>query len=395
MTADLVVVGSGLFGLTIAEQAATELGLKVALLDRRSHIGGNAYSENEEQTGIEVHRYGAHLFHTSNERVWEYVNRFTDFTNYVHRVYTRHDGVVYPMPINLGTINQFFNAAYSPAEAKALIAEQAGELAGTDPQNLNDKGISLIGRPLYEAFIKHYTAKQWQTPPEELPASIISRLPVRYTYDNRYFTDKYEGLPVGGYTAWLERMAAHPNIEVRLNTDFFSGDHEYSREKVLGQVPVVYTGPVDRYFDYTEGDLSWRTIDLEEEVLPIEDFQGCSVMNYPDADVPFTRIHEFRHFHPERDYTKDATVIMREYSRFANKGDEPYYPVNTSVDREKLLKYRDLAKGEKDVLFGGRLGTYKYLDMHMAIGSALSMFDNKIRPHFAEGATIESGGVDA
>ena len=395
MTADLVVVGSGLFGLTIAEQAATELGLKVVLLDRRSHIGGNAYSENEEQTGIEVHRYGAHLFHTSNERVWEYVNRFTGFTNYVHRVYTRHNGIVYPMPINLGTINQFFNAAYSPAEAKALIAEQAGELAGTDPQNLNDKGISLIGRPLYEAFIKHYTAKQWQTPPEELPASIISRLPVRYTYDNRYFNDNNEGLPVEWYEARRERIAAHPNIEVRLNTDFFSDDHEYSREKVLGQIPVVYTGPVDRYFDYAEGDLSWRTIDLEEEVLPIEDFQGCSVMNYPDADVPFTRIHEFRHFHPERDYTKDATVIMREYSRFANKGDEPYYPVNTSVDREKLLKYRDLAKGEQNVLFGGRLGTYKYLDMHMAIGAALSMFDNKIRPHFAQGAKIESGGVDA
>lgn len=395
MTADLVVVGSGLFGLTIAEQAATELGLKVALLDRRSHIGGNAYSEKEKQTGIEVHRYGAHLFHTSNERVWEYVNRFTEFTNYVHRVYTRHNGIVYPMPINLGTINQFFNAAYSPAEAKALIAEQAGELAGTDPQNLNDKGISLIGRPLYEAFIKHYTAKQWQTPPEELPASIISRLPVRYTYDNRYFNDKYEGLPVDGYAAWLERMAAHPNIEVHLNTDFFEPGHQYSRENVLGQIPVVYTGPVDRYFDYAEGDLSWRTIDLEEEVLPIEDFQGCSVMNYPDADVPFTRIHEFRHFHPERDYTKDATVIMREYSRFANKGDEPYYPVNTSVDREKLLAYRDLAKGENNVLFGGRLGTYKYLDMHMAIGAALSMFDNKIRPHFANGAKIESGGVDA
>jgi len=395
LTADLVVVGSGLFGLTIAEQAATELGLKVALLDRRSHIGGNAYSEKEKQTGIEVHRYGAHLFHTSNERVWEYVNRFTEFTNYVHRVYTRHNGIVYPMPINLGTINQFFNAAYSPAEAKALIAEQAGELAGTDPQNLNDKGISLIGRPLYEAFIKHYTAKQWQPPPEELPASIISRLPVRYNYDNRYFNDKYEGLPVDGYAAWLERMAAHPNIEVHLNTDFFEPGHQYSRENVLGQIPVVYTGPVDRYFDYAEGDLSWRTIDLEEEVLPIEDFQGCSVMHYPDADVPFTRIHEFRHFHPERDYTKDATVIMREYSRFANKGDEPYYPVNTSVDREKLLKYRDLAKGEQNVLFGGRLGTYKYLDMHMAIGAALSMFDNKIRPHFAQGAKIESGGVDA
>lgn len=395
MNADLVVVGSGLFGLTVAERAATELGLKVALLDRRSHIGGNAYSKKEEQTGIEVHQYGAHLFHTSNERVWEYVNRFTDFTNYVHKVYTNHNGVVYPMPINLGTINQFFNAAYSPAEAKALIQEQAGELAGTDPQNLNDKGIQLIGRPLYEAFIKHYTAKQWQTDPADLPASIISRLPVRYNYDNRYFNDKYEGLPVDGYAAWLERMAAHENIEVHLNTDFFEDGHEYSRSNVIGQVPVIYTGPVDRYFDFAEGDLSWRTIDLEQEVLPIEDFQGCAVMNYPDADQPYTRIHEFRHFHPERDYTKDATVIMREFSRFAEKGDEPYYPVNTSVDREKLLAYRDLAKGEDKVLFGGRLGTYKYLDMHMAIGAALSMFDNKIKPHFENGQKLEAGGVDA
>lgn len=395
MNADLVVVGSGLFGLTIAERAATELGLKVALLDRRSHIGGNAYSKKEEQTGIEVHQYGAHLFHTSNERVWEYVNRFTDFTNYIHKVYTNHNGVVYPMPINLGTINQFFNAAYSPAEAKALIQEQAGELAGTDPQNLNDKGIQLIGRPLYEAFIKHYTAKQWQTDPADLPASIISRLPVRYNYDNRYFNDKYEGLPVDGYAAWLERMAAHENIEVHLNTDFFEEGHEYSRSNVIGQVPVIYTGPVDRYFDFAEGDLSWRTIDLEQEVLPIEDFQGCAVMNYPDADQPYTRIHEFRHFHPERDYTKDATVIMREFSRFAEKGDEPYYPVNTSVDREKLLAYRDLAKGEDKVLFGGRLGTYKYLDMHMAIGAALSMFDNKIKPHFENGQKLEAGGVDA
>ncbi|MDN5639505.1 MAG: UDP-galactopyranose mutase [Actinomycetia bacterium] len=395
MNADLVVVGSGLFGLTIAEQAASELGLKVVILDRRSHIGGNAYSEKEERTGIEVHRYGAHLFHTSNERVWEYVNRFTKFTDYVHRVYTRHNDEVFPMPINLGTINQFFRAAYGPAEARALIQEQAGELAGTDPQNLNDKGIQLIGRPLYEAFIKHYTGKQWQTDPKDLPASIISRLPVRYTYDNRYFNDTHEGLPVDGYTAWLERMASHPNIEVRLDTDFFDEDHEFSRSKVLGQVPVVYTGPVDRYFDYAEGDLSWRTIDLEEEVLEMQDFQGCAVMNYPDPDVPFTRIHEFRHFHPERDYTKDATVIMREFSRFAEKGDEPYYPINTSVDRQKLLKYRDLAAGESDVLFGGRLGTYKYLDMHMAIGSALSMFDNKIRPHFSSGQKLVSGGIEA
>lgn len=395
MNVDLVVVGSGFFGLTVAERAAKELGLKVAVLDRRHHIGGNAYSENDPQTGIEVHRYGAHLFHTSNERVWEYVNRFTEFTNYVHKVYTSHKGEVYPMPINLGTINQFFRSSMGPAEAKALIQEQAGELAGTDPANLNDKGIQLIGRPLYEAFIKHYTGKQWQTDPKDLPAEIISRLPVRYTYDNRYFNDKYEGLPVNGYTAWIERMADHPNIQVHLNTDFFDEGHEFSRSATTGQVPVIYTGAVDRYFDYAEGNLSWRTIDLEEEVLPIEDFQGTSVMNYPDEDVPYTRIHEFRHFHPERDYTKDATVIMREFSRFAEKGDEPYYPVNTAEDRAKLLAYRDLAKGEKDVLFGGRLGTYKYLDMHMAIGSALSMYDNKIKPHFTGGAKLESGGVDA
>ncbi len=395
MNVDLVVVGSGFFGLTVAERAAKELGLKVAVLDRRHHIGGNAYSEKEAQTGIEVHRYGAHLFHTSNERVWEYVNRFTEFTNYVHKVYTSHKGEVYSMPINLGTINQFFRSSMGPAEAKALIQEQAGELAGTDPANLNDKGISLIGRPLYEAFIKHYTGKQWQTDPKDLPAEIISRLPVRYNYDNRYFNDKYEGLPVDGYTAWIERMADHPNIQVHLKTDFFDTGHEFSRDATRGQVPVVYTGAVDRYFDYAEGDLSWRTIDLEEEVLPMEDFQGTSVMNYPDEDVPYTRIHEFRHFHPERDYTKDATVIMREFSRFAEKGDEPYYPVNTAEDRAKLLAYRDLAKGEKEVLFGGRLGTYKYLDMHMAIGSALSMYDNKIKPHFTGGAKLESGGVDA
>lgn len=394
MNADLVVVGSGFFGLTIAERAATELGLKVAVLDRRHHIGGNAYSENEAQTGIEVHRYGAHLFHTSNERVWEYVNRFTKFTNYEHKVYSSHKGEVYPLPINLGTINQFFRSSMGPGEARALIQEQAGELAGTNPANLNDKGIQLIGRPLYEAFIKHYTGKQWQTDPKDLPAEIISRLPVRYNYDNRYFSDTHEGLPVDGYTAWIERMADHPNIEVVLNTDFFD-DGEYSRKAVTGQVPVIYTGAVDRYFDYAEGDLSWRTIDLEQEVLPIEDYQGCAVMNYPDEEQKFTRIHEFRHFHPEREYTKDATVIMREFSRFAEKGDEPYYPVNTSDDRSKLLAYRDLARGEKDVLFGGRLGTYKYLDMHMAIGSALSMYDNKIKPHFTGGAKLQSGGVDA
>lgn len=376
---DLLIVGSGLFGLTIAERAAAA-GRKVTILERRHHIGGNAYSEAEATTGIEVHRYGAHLFHTSNATVWEYVNRFTTFTNYVHRVYSAHKGVVYPLPINLGTINQFFQAAYSPAEARALIQEQAGEFDPASASNLEERGIGLIGRPLFEAFIRDYTAKQWQTEAKDLPASIISRLPVRYTYDNRYFNDTWEGLPTDGYTAWLERMADHPNIDVRLSTDFFDEAQPLNKAAVVGQVPIVYTGPVDRYFDYTEGELSWRTIDLEEEVLDIGDFQGTSVMNYPDADVPFTRIHEFRHFHPERAdrYPKDRTVIMREFSRFAGRDDEPYYPVNTATDRERLLAYRELMAGEKDVHFGGRLGTYQYLDMHMAIGSALSMWNNTL-----------------
>ncbi|PMC76522.1 MULTISPECIES: UDP-galactopyranose mutase [unclassified Brachybacterium] len=377
-TPDLLIVGSGLFGLTIAERAVAEHGVSVTIIDRRDHIGGNAYSAADDVTGIEVHRYGAHLFHTSNERVWEYVNRFTEFTGYRHHVYTTHNGIVYPMPINLGTINQFFNAAYTPDEARALVAEQAGEFAGKDPENLNDKGISLIGRPLYEAFIKNYTGKQWQTDPKDLPASIISRLPVRYTYNNRYFNDTYEGLPKDGYTAWLERMADHPNIEVKLSTDYFDTSQPLHRDAVRGQIPVVYTGPVDQYFDYSQGRLGWRTIDLETEHLEIGDFQGTSVMNYADAEVPYTRIIEPRHFHPERDYTKDATVIQREYSRFAEPGDEVYYPINTAEDRAGLLKYRELAEAEPRTLFGGRLGTYQYLDMHMAIGSALSMADNKL-----------------
>ncbi|SDT47357.1 UDP-galactopyranose mutase [Microlunatus soli] len=380
---DLLVVGSGFFGLTIAERAA-HAGRRVTVIDRRSHLGGNAYSEPDPETGIEVHRYGAHLFHTSNPQVWEYVNRFTAFTDYVHRVYTTHRGVVYPLPISLGTINQFFSAAHSPGEAAALIAEQAAEFDPKQARNLEERGIGLIGRPLYEAFIRDYTAKQWQTDPRELPAEVISRLPVRYSYDNRYFTDTWEGLPVDGYTAWLERMADHPNIDVRLKADFFDDAQPLNKAAVAGRVPVVYTGPVDRYFDYSEGALGWRTLDFEAEVVEVADFQGTAVMNYADLAVPYTRIHEFKHFHPERAdrYPTDRTVIMREYSRFADTGpatdDEPYYPVNTPVDRERLLAYRKLAAAEPNVYFGGRLGTYQYLDMHMAIASALSMWSTRL-----------------
>ena len=378
MNTDLIVVGSGFFGLTIAERCASDLGLRVLVVERRPHIGGNAYSEPEPETGIEVHRYGAHLFHTSNEQVWEYANRFTAFTGYQHRVFSIYKGRVYPLPINLATICEYFGAAMSPGEARALIAEQAAEVKAGQATNLEQKAVSLIGRPLYEAFIRGYTFKQWQTDPVDLPPEIITRLPVRYTFNNRYFSDTFEGLPADGYTAWLERMAGHPNIEVRLDTDF-SG----LRADAAGSVPVVYTGALDAYFGYAAGDLGWRTLDFELEVLATGDFQGTPVMNYADADVPFTRIHEFRHFHPERDwYPGDKTVIMREFSRFAGRGDEPYYPINTAADRERLLAYREMAGREPGVLFGGRLGTYKYLDMHMAIGSALTMYENRLRPFF-------------
>jgi len=392
---DLFVVGSGFFGLTIAERVATQLGKRVLVVERRGHIGGNAYSEPEPETGIEVHRYGAHLFHTSNTRVWDYVRQFTDFTGYQHRVFAMHGGQAYQFPMGLGLVAQFFGRYYSPDAARALIAEQAAEIDTADAQNLEEKAISLIGRPLYEAFVKDYTAKQWQTDPKELPASTISRLPVRYSFDNRYFNDTYEGLPVDGYTAWLQNMAADERITVRLNTDWF--DVRDGLRAASPDAPVIYTGPLDRYFDYTEGRLGWRTLDFDVEVLPTGDFQGTPVMNYNDADVPYTRIHEFRHFHPEREYPADKTVIMREYSRFAESDDEPYYPINTETDREVLAAYRGRAKAETagaGVLFGGRLGTYQYLDMHMAIASALNMYDNVLAPHLRDGAPLTGDEAD-
>jgi UDP-galactopyranose mutase len=377
MTSDdpqLVVVGSGLFGLTVAERVAAGLGRRVLVLERRDHIGGNAWSEREPTTGIEVHRYGAHLFHTSNRRVWEYVNRFTDFTGYQHRVFSVFKGRVYPLPINLGTICEYFGRHMSPSEAAELVREQAAEVPAGTATNLEEKAISLIGRPLYEAFVRGYTAKQWQTDPSELSPDIISRLPVRLTFDNRYFSDTYEGLPVDGYAAFLTRMAEHPLIEIRTGVDFFDVRAD------LPPVPVVYTGPLDRYFEWSQGPLAWRTLDFAQEVLPVGDFQGTPVMNYADEDVPWTRIHEFRHFHPEREHPADRTVVVREYSRSAGPGDEPYYPVNAASDRERLERYRRLAEAEPGVFFGGRLGTYKYLDMHMAIASALTLVDNTLAP---------------
>ena len=398
---DLVVVGAGLFGLTVAQQAAERAGARVEIIDVRNHIGGNAYSYFDERTGIEIHKYGAHLFHTSNKRVWDYVNRFTSFTNYVHRVYATHDGEVYPLPINLGTINQFFHAHYTPEEAKALIASQAGEFAGKDPQNLNDKGISLIGRPLYEAFIKNYTAKQWQTDPSELPAGIIKRLPVRFNYNNRYFKDTWEGLPTDGYTAWMQRMIDDPRIHVSLGVDFFDESQPFNKRALAeAGVPVVYTGPVDRYFDYALGELKWRTVDFKEVRYEENDHFGCPVMNYSDADVPFTRAIEFKNFNPEREEVggeageasgkadfvpgktvkAGETVVWQEYSRAASREDEPYYPVNTDADKALYARYAELAAAEPRTVFGGRLGTYSYYDMHNVIDMALRAYETQVAP---------------
>jgi UDP-galactopyranose mutase len=288
-------------------------------------------------------------------------------------VYTNHKEQIYSMPINLGTITSFFGRALSPHDAKNLIAEHVAKSNILKPTNLEEKAVSIIGRPLYEAFIKGYTKKQWETDPKDLPSEIISRLPVRYTFDNNYFSDTWEGIPLEGYSAWFAKMVDNPLISIRLNTDFFDVRAQYQSE-----VAIVYTGPIDRYFDYSEGPLNWRTLDLEVEVLDIADYQGNSVINYADEDILFTRVHEFKHFHPERDSKNDKTVIMREFSRFASKSDEPYYPVNTPNDRQILGKYRERVSGERGVFFGGRLGTYQYLDMHMAIASALTSWENEI-----------------
>lgn len=384
MKPDLLIVGAGLYGLTMAERFANECGKNILIIDKRDHIGGNCYSEFDLETGIECHKYGAHLFHTSNEKVWQYVNRFTTFTKYVHKVYTTHNHEVYPLPVNLGTINQFFHSAYTPDEAKIKIAEQAAS-APEHPKNLIEQGISLIGRPLFDALIKNYTAKQWQTPAEELSPDIIKRLPVRYNYDNRYFNDTYEGLPTNGYEAWFKNMleSCGDRVEVKLNTDYFS-DPEIQTLREQG-IFTIYTGPIDQFFDYVFGELNWRSLNFEKEVIDVSDFQGCPVMNYADLEPKYTRIHEFKHFHSERTFdpqyantayaeNSGKTVIVREYSKTWHRGEEPYYPVNTEEDRKRLEQYNQLAAKNHHIVFGGRLGAYQYYDMDKVIAAALDKF---------------------
>jgi UDP-galactopyranose mutase len=371
MTYDYVIVGSGCFGAVFAQQVM-EAGKSALVLERRKHVGGNCFSYEYEDTGITVHAYGSHIFHTSDERIWRYVNRFAEFNQYRHRVLTTYRDEVFSVPINLGTINSFYGVNLRPAEAKAFLAAKRESVP--NPRNLEEKAIGLIGRELYEAFFKGYTTKQWGCDPRELPAGIITRLPVRTSFDDAYFDDLYQGVPVEGYTSMFERMLH--GIPIEFGVDFLN-DRAYwaGRGRRL-----VYTGPIDRYFDYAYGKLNWRSVRFELERKSVEDYQGISVMNYADVDVPYTRIHEPKHLHPERSFNRNETVVVREYP--CMNPDEPYYPVNFEPDRRLYSRYQALAEAERGVVFGGRLARYQYLDMHQAIGSAL----HSVREEF--GSTV-------
>jgi len=371
---NVVVVGAGFFGAVIAERLANDLGLPVTVVEKRSHIGGNSWSEHCPETGIEVHRYGSHIFHTADEEVWSYLCRFTQFNDYQHRVLTTAKNRGYPMPINRTTVNRFYGLDLQPAEVEAFIAGEAAKEKINAPRNLEEKAVSLVGRPLYEAFIKGYTIKQWEKDPLELSADIITRLPVRRDDNDRYFSDSREGIPLNGYAALFERMFDHPLIDMRLNTDFFA-----IKDDLPPDTLVVYTGPVDRFFDYRFGRLEWRTIAFEKQVHDCPDAQGIAVINYADAEIPHTRIHEYKHYHPERPGSAQ-TVTFKEFSRTAGEGDDPYYPVNTERNRLLYKKYQQEANALPNTIFGGRLGTYRYLDMDDTIAQALACFARNIKP---------------
>lgn len=374
-----IIVGAGFWGAVIAERMATVLDEDVTIIDARPHAGGNCYSSLDEETGIECHRYGSHIFHTANEEVWTYITRFTAFNSYQHKVFTTCRGRVYTMPINLSTIESFYGRHMTPCEAEAFLHEEIARDRIENPANLEEKAISLIGRPLYEAFIRGYTAKQWEHDPKSLPAHIITRLPFRTSYDACYFNDPWQGIPLDGYFRIFERMLDHPRITLRLNTSF-----ESIRSSIGSDTLVIYTGLPDRLFDYKYGELAWRSLRFEWEVKNVRDWQGTSVMNYADEDVPCTRIHEFKHYHPERTipFTRAQTVICREYSRTWQRGDEAFYPVNDEENNALYARYKAEADAMPNLILGGRLGAYRYWDMDKAIADALKTFREKIAPRF-------------
>lgn len=367
-----VIVGAGVTGCVVAERIASELREPVLLLERRNAIGGNSRADVDPETGVERHLYGSHIFHTTDRRVWDYVNRFASFNGYRHKVLLRSRGRVWNMPINLKTVNDFYGAQLSPDEARARIAADVRAEGIAVPSNLEEKALSLVGRGLYETLIRGYTAKQWDRDPRRLPESIINRLPVRFDYDADYFATPWQGIPSEGYAKLFERLVADPRIEVRTGVDFLD-----MRDRIPPGTTVVYTGMVDRLFGDRFGPLEWRSLRFEWETLPLRDFQGTSVVNYGDPDVPFTRIHEFKHYHREwaEPFAAPRTVICREYPQSWKPGLEAYYPVNDEANTRRFERYREAAAAVPNLFVGGRLGAYRYWDMDAAVAHALDLFD--------------------
>lgn len=358
---DYLLVGAGLFNATLANIFASK-GKKCLVIDKRSHIAGNIYTENLD--GINVHKYGAHIFHTDDKEIWDFVNHFATFNRYTNCPVANYNGQIFNMPFNMNTFNKIWSDVVTPSQAKKRIEEQAAEMKGRIPQNLEEQAISLVGRDIYERLIKGYTEKQWGRPCAELPPSIIKRLPVRFIYDNNYFNDVYQGIPICGYTKMVEKMLC--GVEVRLNCDFLENHSEL--ENVADK--IIYTGMIDQFFDYCYGELEYRSLRFETEKLDCENFQGNAVVNYTDSKTPYTRIIEHKHFEFG---TQPVTYITREYPATWKKGDEPYYAMNNEKNNSLYAKYAELASRQNKVIFGGRLGMYKYFDMDDTIAAAFEL----------------------
>lgn len=365
-TYDYLIVGAGLFGSVFAYEA-NKRGKSCLVIDKRSHIGGNIY--NEKINNINVHKYGAHIFHTNNKKIWDYVNQFTEFNRYTNSPIANYKNEIYNLPFNMNTFNKLWGVK-TPQEAKEKIEEQKRKSHVSNPKNLEEQAISLVGTDIYEKLIKGYTEKQWGRSAKELPAFIIKRLPVRFTYDNNYFNDRYQGIPVGGYNVIIEKMLE--NSDIQLNVDYFKNRERLNR---LAK-KIVFTGMIDQFYDYKYGVLEYRSLNFDTQVLNnVENYQGNAVVNYTDRETPYTRIIEHKHF--EFGTQKD-TVITKEFPSEWSPGAEPYYPVNIDKNNEIYLKYKELADSEEDVIFGGRLATYKYYDMHQVIGAALTTVEKHL-----------------
>ncbi|MCI8955874.1 MAG: UDP-galactopyranose mutase [Eubacterium sp.] len=370
---DFLIVGAGLFGSIFAYEAK-KAGKKVLVIDKREHVAGNIYTENTE--GIQVHKYGAHIFHTNNKEVWDYVNQFAEFNRYTNSPIAVYKDELYNLPFNMNTFSRMWGVK-TPEEAKKKIAVQVKEAGITNPRNLEEQAISMVGKDIYEKLIEGYTGKQWGRPCRELPSFIIKRLPVRFTYDNNYFNDKYQGIPIGGYTQIVEKMLE--GVEVKLNTDFF----EHKAELMKQAEKVVFTGMIDEYFDYCYGELEYRSLSFETEKLDVDNYQGNAVVNFTEYDVPYTRIIEHKHFEflcqGSGEDSVSGTVITREYPADWQRGDEPYYPMNDDRNNKLYTEYKKLAQKEENVIFGGRLGMYQYFDMHHVVEEALNTVHNCLK----------------